>query len=46
MAEDLEVKKSKKSISQKFLEGAAAHAGSVIAGGVLMWAAVHFLKGF
>lgn len=33
MIDELEDKKSKKSIWQKFLEGGASHAGSVIAGG-------------
>lgn len=37
MSSDIEDKKAKKSLWQKFLEGGAGHAGSVITGGLLVW---------
>lgn len=37
MIQEYEANKAKKSIWQKFLEGGASHAGSVIAGGLLVW---------
>lgn len=36
--------KAKKSIWQKFLEGGASHAGSVIAGGLLVWMVAQVAK--
>lgn len=44
MTEEATAETNKKGIVQKFFEGAAGHAGSMVAGGVLMWFAVTFLK--
>lgn len=42
MLEEAEAAKNHKSLWQKFLEGAATHAGSLIAGGIIAWA---FMRG-
>jgi len=42
--EEAEAALTKQSVWRKFLEGAAAHAGSVLAGGVLMWLAMTIHK--
>lgn len=44
MIQEYEANKAKKSIWQKFLEGGASHAGSVIAGGLLVWMVAQVAK--